>query len=51
MIKVNNLSKYYGDIKAVKSINFELKFKLIEVSIFPDKEFIFKSLMYLRNIV
>ena len=24
MIKVDNLSKYYGDVKAVKSINFEL---------------------------
>ena len=24
MIKVDNLSKYYGDLKAVKSINFEL---------------------------
>jgi len=24
MIKVENLSKYYGDVKAVKSINFEL---------------------------
>ena len=25
MIKVENLSKFYGDVKAVKSINFELK--------------------------
>ena len=24
MIKVENLSKFYGDVKAVKSINFEL---------------------------
>ena len=24
MIKVDNLSKFYGDVKAVKSINFEL---------------------------
>ena len=26
MIKVDNLSKYYGDVKAVKSINFELNY-------------------------
>ena len=24
MIKVKNLSKFYGDVQAVKSINFEL---------------------------
>ena len=24
MIKVENLTKFYGDVKAVKSINFEL---------------------------
>ena len=24
MIKILNLSKFYGDVKAVKSINFEL---------------------------
>ena len=24
MIKVKNLSKFYGDVKAVKSINFDL---------------------------
>ena len=26
MIKVENLSKFYGDVKAVNSINFELNF-------------------------